>query len=230
MADRSFVGVDGCRGGWVACPSNGPIRLFPGFAELVDSYPGATFLVDIPQGLTQAVERDLESVIRARLPGQTSSVFPVPSREAVYADSFEEACRINKRNHGKKLSLQAWYICPKIREVDQALLRTPSWQRRIYESHPELCFRGMSDGRILAPKKTKEGQSERLGLLREHIDADAVFEQAVADYPRKLVAKDDILDAMVLMLVAAAGYVLLRGDVRRDEKGLAIRLACPRQL
>ena len=231
MSDRRFhgveaVGVDGARAGWVACPSSGPIRLFASFESLVRNYPGSRFLVDIPQGLTNC-ERDLESCIRARLTGRTSSVFSVPSRRAVYAGSYEEACQLNLEAQGKKISLQAWHICPKIREVDRALQKTPSWQRRIFEAHPELCFREIS-GRLLPTKKTREGQVERLRLLeRFQPDLRQRFETALKELPHKDAVPDDLLDAMVLSLIGSIGFAFLRGKVRRDEKGLAIRLAVP---
>lgn len=231
MSDRRFkgvdsVGVDGARGGWVACPSTGPISLFTSFETLVRSYPGARFLVDIPQGLTNR-ERDLERCIRARLSGRTSSVFSVPSRRAVYAGSYEEACKLNLKAQGKKISLQAWYICPKVREVDRALQKTPSWQRRIFEAHPELCFHEIS-GCLLPSKKTGEGQVERLRLLAKfQPDANQRFDAALEEYPRRDVAADDLLDAMVLALTGSTGFTFIRGKVRRDEKGLAIRLAVP---
>jgi len=220
------VGVDGARGGWIACPSTGPLCLFTSFEALVRTYPGARFLVDIPQGLTHG-ERDLESCIRERLRGQTSSVFSVPSRRAVYAGSYEEACQLNLEAQGKKISLQSWYICSRIREVDQALLKTPSWQRRIHEAHPELCFRELS-GSHLPSKKTSEGQVERLALLEKMQPGQSSrYESALKEYPRRDVAPDDLLDAMVLSLTGARGFSIVRGKVRRDEKGLAIRLAVP---
>ena len=227
MSDQNIVGVDGAKGGWVACPSKGPIELFSSFTALVRAYPGARFLVDIPQGLTNKEERDLEGIIRSRLKGRSSSVFSVPSRRAVYASTYEAACNINTKLQGKKLSLQAWYICPKIREVDQALLATKSWQRRIYEAHPELCFYDWA-GELLAPKKTKAGQQQRLKLLSGlQPEMKTRYSDAIKKIPRRLAAVDDILDAMVLSITGQLGLNLVRGRVRRDEKGLAIRLAVP---
>ncbi|MBO6555843.1 MAG: DUF429 domain-containing protein [Pseudomonadales bacterium] len=227
MSEQTIVGVDGAKGGWVACPSEGPIKLFSSFTTLVRAYPGARFLVDIPQGLTNKEERDLESIIRSRLKGRSSSVFSVPSRRAVYASTYEAACSINDALQGKKLSLQAWYICPKIREVDQALLATRSWQRRIYEAHPELCFYDWAGG-LLPSKKTNAGQQQRLRLLSAiKPEMKTLYASALKTIPRKLAAVDDILDAMVLSITGQSGPHLVRGDVRRDEKGLAIRLAVP---
>jgi len=52
-------------------------------------------------------------------------------------------------------------------------------------------------------KKSKEGVEERLHRLSSEIEvADEAFEEALTHYRRKDVAKDDILDAMILAVMA----------------------------
>lgn len=228
MPETLIVGVDGCRAGWVACPSVGPVAVFESFKTLIRHYPKAKFLVDVPQGLTTELERDLERLVRQRLPAHKSSVFSVPCRAAVYAASYEEACLRNAEQCGKKISIQAWNICPKIREVDSALRETSSWRRKIYESHPELCFSELGNGKTLSSKKTPKGQKQRLDILRaRQPQLIKAYDEAVRAFPRKLVARDDILDAMVLMVVGVQGFTFLQGEVRKDELGIPIRLAVP---
>jgi hypothetical protein len=83
----------------------------------------ALVLVDIPIGLPSNGRRacDLEA---RRLLGRprASSVFPVPCREAVYENSYAEACRLNKQKLGIQISKQTWNIVKKIAEIDSYLV------------------------------------------------------------------------------------------------------------
>ena len=86
------VGVDGCRKGWVsvALQSGQPARLmvFEDLTELWQAHRGAdVILIDMPIGLLQTgpAERQCEREARVQLGARRSSVFPVPCREAVYA-------------------------------------------------------------------------------------------------------------------------------------------------
>jgi len=59
-----------------------------------------------------------------------SSIFPVPCREAVYAETYEKACEVNKLLTGKLISKQAWNIVPKIRDVDRFLVKNKSYREK----------------------------------------------------------------------------------------------------
>jgi predicted RNase H-like nuclease len=50
------------------------------------------------------------------------------------------------------LSVQAYHLIPRIRELDALL--TPDLQARVWESHPELSFRAMTGAPIASPKRT----------------------------------------------------------------------------
>ena len=83
-----------------------------------------------------------------------SSVFAVPCREALSARTYRQACRINQRILGVKLSIQTWNIAAKIREIDTWLCTNPKLQPKIRESHPELCFWALAGGHAMSyPKK-----------------------------------------------------------------------------
>ena len=124
---RFWAGVDGCRGGWVLAlvdPSRAVtgLRVLRTFAEVVLAAREAELtLVDIPIGLPSADcprLRLCDTMARERLGPRASSIFSVPAREAVWAPSYVEACRENRRILGRDLSKQSWGICPKIREAD----------------------------------------------------------------------------------------------------------------
>jgi len=129
---------------------------------------------------------------------RASSVFTPPIRQLLDATHYEYV-----RPYG--VSVQAFHILPKIREVDR--LMTPALQQRVYEAHPELAFRSLAGHPLASRKKTMAGREERLCLL-EHIPGPLfhsirpAFEHILQGYKRTQVAPDDILDAYVLVWTA----------------------------
>ncbi|MGV0034159.1 MAG: DUF429 domain-containing protein [Candidatus Azotimanducaceae bacterium WSBS_2022_MAG_OTU7] len=222
-------GVDGCAGGWLLATIGQPLELFSSFSDLLQAHPAKSLLVDIPMGLPDNVARDIESQARKLLPGRSGSLFPVPCRQAVYASSYGEACKTNARYLGKKLSKQTWNICPKIREVDQLLCNDASLQARLSEAHPELAFYLLSSAGPHHSKKTPDGIAERLSILSSYYEP--VYEyyaRALDQYPRKLVARDDVLDAMILMVLGGVDSTVLVDSSGKDERGLEIRMTVPK--
>ena len=71
-----------------------------------------------------------------------SSVFSVPSRAAVAALDYGEACRIAfaTSQPPRKVSKQLFMLAPKIREVDACLRGDAAAAARVFEVHPELAF------------------------------------------------------------------------------------------
>ena len=171
-----WAGVDGCRGGWVLAVLNSArsvveLRVLRTFAEVViETFRARLTLIDIPIGLPSAAfprDRLPDRIARENLGPRASSVFPVPAREAVWADDYQTACDLNQRLLGWRLSKQSWGICPKIREVDAVFRLHRDLQQRIRETHPELCFRLLNGGRPLEnPKKSRAGLRIRRELLR----------------------------------------------------------------
>lgn len=234
MAGR-FVGADGCRAGWVAVTladdTFGPVRLFAALAQLVDGVRGAeALLVDIPMGLKEAGEERRCDVESRRLLGpRGSTLFRVPVRQAVYAPDHPTASAINRAATGKGLSIQSYGICPKIAEADQLLQAEPALQGWVHESHPELCFAAWNGWQpLLEKKKSPAGVQRRLGLLSRFVgNAEARFAAALERYPRSDLARDDILDAMVLALSARGPLVTLPAEPERDLRGLRMAITLP---
>lgn len=186
-----YVGVDGCRRGWVAVglTDDGFERggLFDTFAEVMGAHANATAIgVDMPLGLIEGGSRAADAAARRGLPGQASSVFSAPVRGVLEARDYTDARRISLEACGKSLSKQAFNLVVKIAEVD-AFVDHP----RLYEVHPELSFR-LLGGRRLLGKKTWGGLCERLSLLRgEGIEIPYDLGGAGA------VGIDDVVDAAV---------------------------------
>ena len=81
-------------------------------------------------------------------------------------------------------------------------------------------------------KKTNDGIAERLGLVQGiNRECGKVYEQALAKYKRKDVARDDILDAIVLALTAGIRGELTRipAETEKDEKGLVMEIVYKRR-
>ncbi len=231
------VGVDGCRAGWFAArwdeTDDWDVRVFPTIDDLWQAYKGAGLIViDIPIGLPgeAAHQRTCDVETRRLLrPHRSSSVFPSPTREALEAASYEDACMINEQLTGKKLSKQAWAIAPKIREVDQLLRRNPRARAVVRESHPELCFWAFNGGQALPDsKRTEDGQRRREMLLAGLMpDVRVILRVAQARYGRQAATTDDMLDALALAVTARLGHNALRtvpGEPPQDAHWLPMEM------
>lgn len=213
--DVWLAGVDGCRGGWVVAmvrPSGDEtqVRVVSRFGELlyVAETP-AVIAIDIPIGLPERTGpggRAAENAVRPLLSQRQSSVFSVPSRSAIYAEDYRDACRraLETSDPSRKVSKQLFNIAPKIREVDRCLRDDPEAASRVFEVHPELAFWRLNGGQSLAePKKVKSrpyepGLALRRGLLiAAGLPADAVN----ATLPHG-VGPDDLLDALACAAIA----------------------------
>lgn len=225
-----FLGVDGCKGGWIAAswdasPSPPRLSLHTSFADLWHAHAGAAcILVDIPIGLSDA-PRACDVAARAMLGRRGVSVFPAPCRAAVDAPDYPEANRRSRAACGRGLTKQTWMIVPKIREVDR-LLRTDARARAIVrECHPEVCFAAIAGEGLREGKRTDPGFARRLALLERLLPGVHVcIEAALA---RRLAARDDIVDALVAAWCAAAGARDIRtlpADPPRDSAGLPMEM------
>ena len=167
--------------------------------------------IDIPVGLLDKGpdERSCDKAARKLLGAKrASSVFPAPARQALAASDYQQALAINREATGRGLSQQAWWIVPKIREIDRLLIQQPALQGVLRECHPELCFWALNNQTAMQfNKKKEEGKQERLAVLERFFpQCHELFEQASAEFLRKQVAHDDIIDAMVCAVTAMHGY------------------------
>lgn len=217
---RLFVGLDGCRGGWVAAMIRQTdhrlelvqLLLLGSLSELLSfediSYP---ILIDIPIGLPTTGKRGCDGEARKLLTrSRGSSVFPVPSRRAIYAPTYEEACTINLQDQGVKLSKQTWNIRNKILETDAFLQENIHFKGKLRECHPELAFWGLNGGKpMVYNKKTDEGRMERKNMLENYVfNVTDLMRSALSIYSRTKVSEDDVFDAIVLSILASQATTL----------------------
>jgi len=229
------VGVDGCRGGWLAVKL-GPdqsweVEIFPDFAALWSRHrDSALILVDIPIGLPEAAnDRACDRAARAVLGSRRASVFPVPCRAAVYAPDYDVAIRINEQVTGKRIFRATWNLIPRMRQVDELLLADPQTRRVIREGHPEVLFWGLNQGRPMTfRKKDARGERERLGVLQNvYPRAGRIFHQAWESLPAGGAVRDDLLDALAAAVTALVGIdrlATLPPAPPRDARGLPMEM------
>jgi predicted RNase H-like nuclease len=230
----NFIGVDACKKGWFAVAldrrGNWKIGIFKTIGDFWSSFQNASLiLIDIPIGLPYRGKRECDTQTRKILRQRASSVFAVPCREALQVNTYRQACQINKRVTGVKLSIQTWNISAKIREIDKWLCHNKKAQTRVRESHPELCFWALAGGCSMTySKKTAPGFEERLSILNKfYPKTGAIVDKALDQFLRKDLTIDDILDALVLAVSAGFSSKSIKTvplNPPRDPKGLPMQI------
>lgn len=191
-----------------------------------------SILVDIPIGLRDSggEERLCDREARRALgPPRSSSVFPAPCRPSLFADGYRDASRINERQTGRRLGRQSWAIARKIREVDDLLRSHPQARNVIREIHPEVLFWALNAGKSMQHnKRIEDGFNERCRLLtRRYPGSRAIVPSVLSRFPRKDVARDDILDALAAAVTAGLGTRSFRSlpeHPERDSTGLPMEI------
>ena len=235
--DGLYIGVDGCRGGWIAAVlDHGDMRLrkYDVLSSLIEEYPAFdAFLIDMAIGLrnsTKEIRPDDEA--KKELGPRASTVFPIPSRDAVYADGEENQKLANIRTLGKSLAKQSIAIIPKIRELDTFLNDHPEYKNKILESHPEVDFARLNGAVLMSRKKEEPGLSQRIDVLSEFLDKKELF--GMYDKAKELQCnQDDLIDAICLAVTGAlyahGEYETIPAKPEMDEKGLLMQLIVPKK-
>lgn len=231
-ASPSLLGVDGCRSGWLVVRARlDPCGTFENLSWSLE-LEAASFIdwglvaIDMPIGLAVDGPRSCDQQARSLLGPRRSSVFPAPLRAALGAYDYPEACERSFAISGRRLSKQAYYLLPKIRQLDQLLLADPRRIDRVHEVHPELAFSQWNGGEPMAQaKKTAAGFAQRQGLVESVFPGFAG--QIRSSVGKSKLANDDILDA-IACLWSARRLVQHRALVlggERDGCGLPMRIS-----
>lgn len=214
-----FIGVDGCKQGWIAVALGqhgfSGARVFGDFASLATHHKDARCIgVDMPVGLTERAGREADASARKFLSGQASSVFSAPARAVLTGPpgDYTEAQRRSRGACDKGLSRQSFAIVPKIRDVARAMESSNAALANIlHEVHPEVSFRLMNKRHPLrCRKKTWGGLHERLCLL---MGAGIVLPSDLGD--ANVVGIDDVVDAAA---AAWSARRIARGEAKSFPK------------
>jgi predicted RNase H-like nuclease len=235
------IGIDGCRAGWIVVHGSaraGPVEaaIAPDWCTVMDRR-FAMAAVDMPIGLPDAGARHCDRAARDLLgwPRMLSVFLHLRRPLLDFADY--PAANEWARADGKGLSKQAWFLLPKIAEIDRWI--TPRRQARLREAHPELIFRALNGGTALAEsKKTRAGHRQRRALLERagFADIGSWLERLTPAFRRGHAAPDDLLDAYACCWTArrlaagravhVTGHVASHddGQVWRDSRGLLMEI------
>jgi len=218
--------VGGASGGVLA-----EVGIAPSFAALVRAVPDAALLaIDVPIGLPDAGPRACDVEARAFLGRpRGSSVFPAPIRAVLPAATYAEACARHEAVDGRRLTLQAFHLLSRIREVDAFLRSDRLRADRTFEVHPEVAFAHLLGAPVVAPKRTAEGRGVRRAALERIFPGG--FEHARQDLRGAgRYAADDLLDALVVLwsagrLRAGTAATFPAAGGARDVMGLRMEIA-----
>lgn len=235
------VGLDGCAGGWFAVWSDTDqqslqSKLYENLADVFADHGEADrLLVDIPIGFESSTARECDILARRRLGARGVSVFPAPCRAVVEyrqregtAATYERANEIQRKHLESGISQQAWNITSKIAAMDESL-RHKSLAVDVYESHPECCFAALNDGYPIAhPKSSQTGRAARFAVLDDEIAGwKSCYQVACEDYYFNQVARDDIVDAMVLCAAGQQSLASIPAEPSVDQCGLPMQIVVP---
>ncbi len=202
--ERTYsIGLDGCRGGWVATSINNKGEVSVDHVKELSSYLSsqpkeAVILADMMLNLDNSGEpRRFDCHTRKLLGKWHSRCFTAPPKKALEAEDYRAACEISFSICGKKISKQCYNLFPKIREL--ALLK----DNRLIEFHPEIAFMLLNENHLIQEsKKTSEGINIRMALLQKIIPGFSSLTEHIDSSNAKV---DDLLDSAALAVVAKGG-------------------------
>lgn len=196
MTTERVLGVDACRAGWVGIALTGDrVEAYQQrtIADLVTSATAdgdlSVIAIDIPIGLPDNSRRQADVEARRAVGRLASSIFMTPVRGALEFHDHGSASAHNRARVGEGMSIQAFGILPKVREVDQWLPKAPC---RVVEVHPEVSFAALAGAPLDLRKHTWAG-----ARLRQRLLSEAGITLGELGEPGETAGVDDVLDAAV---------------------------------
>ena len=196
---KCFVGIDGCKNGWISignsnCNFKKSIIIFKEkFSDLINEYPSnSIFLVDMPLILTKSKKiRACDIEAKLFLKKRQSSIFLAPCFQALKAESYEKANRINRKITSLGLSKQSWNLFKKIIEMQPY-----AFDKKVFEGHPECSFAFYNKKPMDYNKTSLKGLFLRLEIINQIgfnlIDLSKKLSNEIQAKP------DDLIDAAIL--------------------------------
>ena len=237
------IGVDACRGGWVAVslevsrpPDRTPrlvaVRVDGSLAGVLDHERDRAQVVgiDMPLGLLESGWREADRAARGLLGSRRSSVFAIPPRAVWAQPSYQAANELCRELTGQGFSVQAWGLRAKLLEANRY---REAGEHPMYEVHPELAFGAMAGAPLGYSKHTAAGRELRRELLdRAGIVLPARSSGQVAGTPiagcYRAAPVTDTLDAAAVAWsagrIATGQAVILPDRPQRDSQGREITI------
>ena len=200
----TVIGIDGCRAGWITTQIlDNQLISFQIIENLNDDYLKQSNLshigIDIPLQLSHTGKRLAEVEARALLKKRACTIFSPPTLNALRAKNYIDACEVNFKECGKRISKQSWNLFPKIIEAHKFLENNSISKLGVFEVHPELSFMAMNDMNLVeASKKTDIGKEIRIKLIKKFFPTFS-FELVRNKYKKNQVLDDDILDSISVL-------------------------------
>jgi len=202
-----WIGIDGCRGGWIIAWLKDGCSAEIRFAESLQPFlrqapKDAVILIDmILYKPDETSPRPFDRIAKSQLGKWHSRVFPAPPKEALSAQDYPEACQKSFLLSGKKISKQCYNLFPKIREANHPSINV----EQLIEYHPEIAFKQLNTNIVVeASKKTDLGRNLRQQLIADYLPEDPL-EIFKMNNEKTCWQTDDLLDALALALVARNG-------------------------
>ena len=200
----NIIGMDGCSAGWFTTKIvDKQSLIFNIIEDLNDDYLKKSNLshigIDIPLYLSKTGKRRAEIEARFLLKKRACTIFSPPTFNVLRAKNYIDACEINFKECGNRISKQSWNLFPKIKEAQKFLENNLICQVGIFEIHPELSFMAMNDMNLVeASKKTDIGKEIRIKLIKKFFPTFS-FELVRNKYKKNQVLDDDILDSISVL-------------------------------
>tara|TARA_B100001057_G_scaffold496314_1_gene597470 strand:- start:993 stop:1691 length:699 start_codon:yes stop_codon:yes gene_type:complete len=198
-SNRYFVGIDGCRSGWIGIynfndnfGTSGIIHKKK-ISEIISSFPSnSIFLIDMPIFLSnRKYARKCDVEAKKFLGKRRSSIFFAPCSQALRTKNYNDANNINKKITSLGLSKQSWNLFEKIKEIQKLNSKI-----KIFEGHPECSFTFYNKTEMDFTKSSAKGLFSRLKILYE-IGFNVI--ELVDKLPSDIIANaDDVIDAAIL--------------------------------
>ena len=223
----SVIGIDGCKAGWIIAKtlenesiSFQIIKNLNDLKRINVSHIG----IDIPLQLSHTGKRFAEIEARSLLKNRACTIFTPPTLNALRAKNYMDACEVNFKECGKRISKQSWNLFPKIKEAQEFLENKSINKLRVFEVHPELSFMAMNDMSLVqASKKTDIGREIRIKLIQKFFPKFS-FESVRNEYKKNQALDDDILDSVSVLWSTQRIVDNIANFVPKDPKRIDMRI------
>ena len=163
------AGLDACKHGWVGVRLADGVfagaSVHPDVASALIAYAQCKVVtVDMPLGLPNEDKwaREADQAARVFVGQRRNSVFAIPPRRVLDAESHAEAVMLCRARGQKGVSIQAYGLRTRLFEANLAA----EADSRVYEVHPEVSFRSMAAGEQHLSLEHRFPQDRDIGASR----------------------------------------------------------------